>query len=67
MKLHASVIEKILLLVQNHGGTSPDDVKLKAMIAAMEFTPYERKTTQDQEVVLVLTEDYVKALTVKRQ
>jgi hypothetical protein len=67
MKLHSSAIDKLLTLFQNYGGTSPDDVKLKNMIASMEFTPYERKLTSDQEVVLVLTEDYVKALTNKRQ
>lgn len=66
MKLHPSAIEKLLHMVQAYGG-SPDEVKLKKIIAAMDFTPYERKTTNEQEVILVLTEDYVKALNTKRQ
>lgn len=67
MKLHPSAIDKILHMVQAYGGTSPDEIKLKKIIASMDFTPYERKLTDDQEVILVLTEDYVKALTAKQR
>ena len=38
------------------------DVKLRGMIENMDLTPYERKTTVNQEIILVLTEDYVKEL-----
>ena len=65
MKLHASAIEKLISLFHVHGGT-PDEVRLKRMIQELDFTPYERKTTEDQEIILVLTEEYVKALNVRR-
>ena len=61
MKLHASAIQKLIDLFQTYGG-SPDEVKLKRFIQNLDFTPYERKTTADQDMILVLTEDYVKAL-----
>ena len=61
MKLHASAIEKLVALFHTYGGT-PDEVKLKRLIQQLDFTPYERKTTPDQDMILVLTEDYVKAL-----
>lgn len=64
MKLHASAIEKLIALFHTYGG-SPDEVKLKRLIQQMDFTPYERKQG-DQDMILVLTEDYVKALQPKR-
>jgi len=65
MKLHASAIEKLISLFNTYGG-SPDEVKLKKFIQNLDFTPYEQKTTVDQQMILVLTEDYVKALNNKR-
>lgn len=61
MKLHKSVVDKLLYLFQNYGGFQ-NDVKLRGMIENMDLTPYERKTTVNQEIILVLTEDYVKEL-----
>lgn len=64
MRLHQSVIEKILLIYTNYGGFS-NDLKLRAHLESLDMTVYERKTTQNQEMVLVLTEDYVKQLGAK--
>lgn len=61
MKLHASAIEKLISLFNTYGG-SPDEVKLKRFIQELDFTPYEQKTTADQQMILVLTSDYIKAL-----
>lgn len=63
MKLHGSAIEKLVYLMQTYGG-KPDESVLKKYIAALDFTPYERKTS-GQEMILVLTEDYLKALNQK--
>jgi hypothetical protein len=60
MKLHHSVVEKLIYLFQNYGGHE-NDVKLKQHINALDFTPYERKTG-NQDLILVLTEDYMKLL-----
>jgi hypothetical protein len=64
MKLHKSVVDKLLYLFQNYGGFS-NDSKLRNRIEALDLTPYERKTTLNQEIVLVDTEDYVKELSKK--
>ena len=61
MKLHASVIEKLLTIYTNYGGFS-DDSKLRAHLQQVDLTPYERKTTANQEMILVLTEDFIKKL-----
>lgn len=61
MKLHPSVIEKILNIYTNYGGFSNDN-KLREHLNKIDLTVYERKTTADQEMILVLTEDYVKKL-----
>jgi hypothetical protein len=60
MRLHASVIEKLLYIVQNYGGHEHDH-KLRAKFNEIDLTPYERRS-QNQEVILVLTEDYMKQL-----
>lgn len=65
MKLHSSVVEKLLYLYQTYGGFQ-DERKLRAHLDALDLTPYERKTTANQELILVLTEDYVKELSKKR-
>lgn len=61
MKLHSSVIDKLLSLVQNYGGHETER-KLKEKFVQLDLTPYERQSTPNQEVILVLTEDYVKQL-----
>lgn len=60
MKMHASVVEKILWMVQNLGGHE-HDTKLREALRVLDLTPYERKQG-NQEVILVLTEDYVRQL-----
>jgi hypothetical protein len=65
MKLHPSVVEKLIYLFQTYGGYS-DERKLRAHVQNLDLTPYERKTTKDQEMILVLTEDYLKELSQKR-
>jgi hypothetical protein len=61
MRLHASVIEKLLYIVQNYGGHEHDH-KLRSKLQEIDLTPYERRNTPGQEVILVLTEDYMKQL-----
>jgi hypothetical protein len=61
MKLHPSIIEKLLNIYTNYGGFS-NERKLKEQLANLDFTVYERKSTANQELILVLTEDYVKKL-----
>lgn len=61
MKLHTSVIEKLLNIYANFGGFQ-DERKLKQQLLMLDLTPYERKTTSDQEVILVDTEEYMKML-----
>lgn len=65
MKLHASAIDKLISLFNTYGG-SPDEVKLRKLVQDLDFTPYEQKTTPDQQMILVLTSDYIKALNNKR-
>ena len=60
MKLHYSVVEKLIYLFQNYGGHE-NDAKLKQQLVNLDFTPYERKSG-DQEIILVLTEDWMKLL-----
>jgi hypothetical protein len=64
MKLHPSVIEKLLNIYTNYGGFS-NETKLREQLDKIDLTVYERKTTLDQEMILVLTEDYVKQLSAK--
>lgn len=61
MKLHTSVIERILVLVQSLSGHE-NETKLRAALQRLDFTPYERKTSTKQEIILVLTEDFLKKL-----
>jgi len=61
MRLHSSVVNKLLYLVQNYGGHE-HDTKLREKLEAVDLTPYERQQTPGQEVILVLTEDYMKQL-----
>lgn len=60
MKLHPSVIDKLIFLFENYGGHI-NNVKLRQQLDGIDLTPYEKKTGS-QEVILVLTEDMMKQL-----
>lgn len=60
MKLHQNVIEKLIHIYENYGG-HVNNAKLRAQLNALDLSAYERKTGE-QDVVLVLTEDMMKAL-----
>ena len=57
MKLHHSVIEKLVRIVDLHGGRK-DDVRLREEITKLDLTSYTQKTNN---TVLVLTEDIQEA------
>lgn len=59
MKLHPSVVEKLLYMFRTYGGHESES-KLKNMINNLDLTPYDRKTSG--ETILVSTEDYIKQL-----
>jgi len=61
MKLHHSAIEKIVNICITYAG-SPNEVKIRNLLNQLDFTPYERKLNDNQDIVLVTTEDFVKAL-----
>lgn len=61
MKLHQSVVDKIIQIYTNYGGFQ-DEKRLREHLMRLDFTPYERKSTDKQDVILVLTEDYVREL-----
>lgn len=65
MKLHHTAIEKIVQICTTYAG-SPNESKIKNILAALDFTPYERKLNEQQDIVLVTTEDFVNALKDKR-
>lgn len=60
MKLHPNVIDKLIYLYENYGGHL-NNSKLRAHLNAIDLSAYERKTGE-QDVVLVLTEDMIKAI-----
>lgn len=60
MSLHPSAFEKVLYYFDLFSGYDTE-LKLRNSLSTMEFTPYERKLTGN-DVVLVLTEDYMKIL-----
>lgn len=63
MKLHNSVVEKLLYYMQTYGGFE-NETRLRDHIEKLDLTVYERKT-RGSEMILVLTDDYVKELTTK--
>jgi hypothetical protein len=65
MKLHHSAIEKIVQICTTYAG-SPGETKIKKLLQAIDFTPYEQKLNENQDIILVLTEDFVNALKEKR-
>lgn len=46
---------------------SPNEAKVKNLLNELDFTPYERKLNESQEIVLVTTEDFVNALKNNKQ
>ena len=60
MKLHPAVIDKLIYLYENYGGHL-NNSKLRAHLNNIDLSAYERKTGE-QDVVLVLTEDMMKAI-----
>lgn len=60
MRMHVSVVNKLMYLFQNYGGHERD-AKLRKMLEEVDLMPYERQSGS-QEVILVLTEDYMKQL-----
>ena len=60
MKLHPAVVDKLIYLYENYGGHL-NNGKLRAHLNSIDLSAYERKTGE-QDVVLVLTEDMMKAL-----
>lgn len=60
MKLHPHVVDKLIYLFENYGG-HVNNAKLRQYLAALDLTPYEKKTG-NQEVILVLTEQMMKEL-----
>lgn len=66
MKLHDSVVKKLLYLFETYGGHETDD-KLRKMLNSLDFTVYERKSTANNENILVLTEDYISQLQSRRR
>jgi hypothetical protein len=60
MKLHPNVVEKLIYLYENYGGHL-NNGKLRTHLQNLDLSAYERKTGE-QDVVLVLTEEMMKAL-----
>lgn len=60
MKLHPTVIDRLVYLFENYGG-HVNNQKLRERLDAIDLTAYEKKTG-GQEVILVLTEDMMKQL-----
>jgi len=60
MKLHPNVIEKLINIYENYGG-HVNNLKLRTQLQNLDLSAYERKTGE-QDVVLVLTEEMIKAV-----
>ena len=61
MKLHASVIQKLLRIYELHGGRR-ENTKLLAELSNIDLTAYTQKENPAQDQFLVLTEDIKKAI-----
>lgn len=66
MKIHRSVVDKIVYLCQTYGGYE-HETKLRARINELDLTPYERKENNNGETILVLTEDFLRELQPKQR
>jgi hypothetical protein len=60
MKLHNTLIEKLIRLYSTYGGY-PDERKLRKVLQEVDLTEYKQQTGHKQSV-LVLTEEYIKNL-----
>jgi len=62
MTLHPNAFEKIMYFFDLFSGYETE-AKLRHSLSSMDFTPYEKKLGDNRgETVLVMTEDYMKAL-----
>jgi hypothetical protein len=61
MTLHPKAFEKIMYFFDLYSGYDTEQ-KFRHSISNIDFTPYERKFGGGGETILVLTEDYTKAL-----
>jgi hypothetical protein len=61
MALHPKAFEKVMYFFDLYSGYETEQ-KFRTSLSNIDFTPYERKIGGSGEVVLVLTEDYTKAL-----
>lgn len=61
MKLHASVIQKLLRIIELHGGRR-ENTRLMQELGALDLTVYTQKENPAQDKFLVLTEDVKKAI-----
>lgn len=66
MKIHRSVVDKLIYYCQTYGGYE-HETKLRAKIQEIDLTPYERKENGNGDTILVLTEDFVRELQGKRK
>lgn len=66
MRLHKSVIDKMIYYCQTYGGYEHEH-KLRAKLNELDMTPYERKENNTGETILVLTEDYIRELEGKKK
>jgi len=55
MKLHSTVIEKLVKIYETYGGHSGER-KLREELSRVDFTTYDKKTG-NKETLIVLTED----------
>ena len=60
MKLHPSVVAKIIQICHHLSGHSTEK-KLHEELSKLDLTAYQKKTG-DQQTVLVTTEDYIKEI-----
>lgn len=60
MKLHSSVIERLIYLMNTYSGFENNE-KLREQLRNLDLSTYERKTG-NRETILVLTEDLLKML-----
>ncbi len=58
MKLHESVVKKLMRIYDLHGGRK-DETKLKFELEKLDLTAYTQKTNDNNKTFLVLTEDTV--------
>ncbi len=60
MRLHSTVIERLIKIYTNYGGY-PEERRQRQALSEMDFTEYQQQTGP-QNTILVLTEDLNKHL-----